>query len=142
MPGGIVLLNKSLIEDYDDPAVVAGYVLNERARAMSQDPLADLLSHTGPVAVFRLLTTGRLTPDNLDHYAETVVAAPRLPIPDQILLGVFAQAALPSTPYAYARDITGESVLGLIEADPMAGRSLEPVLADRDWVQLQNICGG
>ena len=56
-------------------------------------------------------------------------------------MAVFAQAAVPSSPYAYARDITGETTLGLIEADPMAGRTLEQVLPDRDWVLLQSICG-
>lgn len=66
---------------------------------------------------------------------------PRPQVPDEALLAEFARAALPSSPYAYALDITGETVLGLIEADPMAGRTLEPVLNDRDWVQLQNICG-
>ncbi len=142
LPGGIVLLNKALIEDHDDPSVVAGYILFERAHATLHDPLARLLTSVGPLASFRLLTTGELTPASLDHFAEQVLVAPRAPLPDEMLLGVFAQAAIPSTPYAYARDITGETVLGLIEADPMAGRTLEPVLPDQDWVLLQNICGG
>lgn len=142
LPGGIVLLNKALIEDYDDPAVAAGYILSERARVTEYDPLAELLSHAGPAASFRLLTTGKLTQANLDAYAEQVLINPRPALSDQTTLGIFAQSAIPTTPYAYARDITGESVLGLIEADPMAGRTLEPVLSDRDWVQLQNICGG
>jgi len=33
-------------------------------------------------------------------------------------------------------------VLGLIEADPLTGTDTPPVLADRDWVLLQSICGG
>ncbi|WP_170335312.1 hypothetical protein [Ruegeria arenilitoris] len=141
LPGGTVLLNRSLVEDHEDPAVAAGYIIAERARAEQIDPLDDLLDHTGPSAAFRLLTTGQLTPTIVDTYTEQVLAEPRPEISDEDLLAVFAQAALPSTPYAYARDITGETVLGLIEADPMAGRTLEQVLPDRDWVQLQNICG-
>lgn len=142
LPGGIILLNKSLIEDYEDPAVAAGYILTERARAQALDPLAELLGLSGPSTAFRLLTTGQLTQSALDGYAEQVLTAPRPDITDDAVLAVFAQAAIPSTPYAYARDITGETVLGLIEADPMAGRDLAPVLPDRDWVLLQNICGG
>ncbi|MEX0319396.1 MAG: hypothetical protein AB3N21_15660 [Ruegeria sp.] len=142
LPGGIVLLNRALIEDHEDPAVAAGYVLAERTRAAAVDPLADLLGRAGPQASFRLLTTGELTPDILDLYTEQVLTEPRPQVSDEVLLGLFGQAAIPSTPYAYARDITGETVLGLIEADPMAGRTLEPVLPDRDWVRLQNICGG
>ena len=141
LPGGIILLNRSLIEDHEDPAVAAGAVLIERARAQAKDPLAEVLTSGGILASFRLLTTGKLDRKSLDHYAETMVSAARPEIPEELALAIFAQAAIPSTPYAYAMDITGEKVLGLIEADPMAGRSLEPVLNDRDWVQLQNICG-
>lgn len=142
LPGDIVLLNRSLVEDHEDPAVVAGYILVERARAMASDPLDELLDHSGPLASFRLLTTGGLTPEILDQYSERILAAPRPPVGEDQILSVFAQAAIPSSPYAWARDVTGESVLGLIEADPMAGRTLEPVLRDRDWVLLQDICGG
>ncbi len=142
LPGGIVLLDKALIEDHEDPAVAAGYILAERTRAQQNDPLAELLSASGPIATFQLLTTGRLTRDTLDAYAESVLVADPAPPPEDALLRAFAAAAIPSTPYAHARDITGESVLPLIEADPMAGRVPDPVLSDRDWVLLQSICGG
>ncbi len=141
LPGGTILLNRALIEDHEDPAVAAGYIIAERTRANAYDPLDDLLDRTGPTSAFRLLTTGELTPDIVDAYTEEVLSEPRPSLTDEILLAAFAQAALPSTPYAYARDITGETVLSLIEADPMAGRALEQVLPDRDWVRLQNICG-
>ncbi len=142
LPGGIILLNKALIEDYDDPSVVAGYILSERARLAVHDPLGELLDRVGPLASFRLLTTGQLTPAILDRYAEQVLVSAKIAMSDEQILAMFARAAVPSTPYAYARDLTGESVLGLIEADPMAGRVLEPVLPDREWVTLQSICGG
>lgn len=141
LPGGIVLLNRSLVEDHEDPSVAAGYIIAERTRTQAQDPLDDLLDRTGATTAFRLLTTGELTPANIDAYTEQVLSEPRPSLPEDDLLEVFAQAALPSTPYAYAVDVTGETVLGLIEADPMAGRPLQQVLPDRDWVRLQNICG-
>jgi hypothetical protein len=141
LPGRIVVLNRTLIEGQEDPAVVAGYIMAEAVRAEADDPLAVLLRHGGVRAAFRLLTTGDLTRETLDRYAEHMLALPRPEVAEAPLLAAFAQRAIPSAPYAYARDITGESVLGLIEADPMAGRKLEPVLRDRDWVQLQSICG-
>lgn len=142
LPGGIIVLNKSLIEDYEDPAVAAGAVLVEKARAGQKDPLEDLLAHGGPMTTLRLLTTGNIKRDVMDHFAEQLLATQRPALPDDVILAEFAQTAIPSSPYAYAQDITGEGVLGLIEADPMAGRQLEPVLPDRDWVRLQAICGG
>jgi hypothetical protein len=49
---------------------------------------------------------------------------------------------LRSSPYAYALDITGETVLPLIEADPRRALGSREVLKDADWVRLQGICGG
>ncbi len=142
LPGGIVLLNKALIEDYQDPAVAAGFILAERASAVQQDPLDVMLQATGPVAAFRLLTTGMISPATIDKYAETVLIADRSPVEAEALLQTFAAAQVPSTPYAYAVDVTGETTLSLIEADPMSGSTPVPVLPDRDWVLLQSICGG
>lgn len=141
LPGRIVVMNRTLIEDHEDPAVAGGYILAEVVRAEADDPLAVLLRHGGMGAAFRLLTTGELTRQTLDRYAEQMLAAPRPEVAEASLLAAFAQRAIPSSPYAFARDSTGESVLGLIEADPMAGRKPAPVLRDRDWVQLQSICG-
>lgn len=142
LPGSIVLLNRSLIEDHEDPAVAAGAVFAEQVRSRSQDPLAELLSHGGMLASFRLLTTGNLNRATLDRYAEAALSLPRPGVADEELLQRFGAAAVSSAPYAYALDVTGETVLGLIEADPMSGRAVDPVLADRDWVRLQAICGG
>ena len=141
LPGNIVVLNKALIEDYEDPAVVAGYVLRERVQMMTIDPLRHLLEQSGPIAAFRL-TTGTIDKGTLDAYAAQVLTTAQPEVPDDLMLAAFGAVSLPSTPYAYARDVTGETVLPLIEADPMAGRTPDPALADRDWVLLQNICGG
>lgn len=140
LPGGVVLLNRALFEDQEDPAVVAGHILGERARATRQDPLARLLADAGPLASFRLLTTGELANETLDHHAERLLTRPHVPLAHETLLNAFAAAQVPSTPYARSRDSTGESTLALIEGDPMAGQAPAPVLLDRDWVLLQTIC--
>ena len=140
LPGNMIVLNRAVIEDYEEPDVAAGYILIERLRAAQQDPLADMLDKSGVRASFRLITTGALAPETLDRYAQTVLLADRPTPPDDAILAAFEKAQLRTTPYAYARDITGESTLGLIEADPMTGRSSAPILSDRDWVLLQSIC--
>ncbi|MAC80125.1 MAG: hypothetical protein CML66_18900 [Rhodobacteraceae bacterium] len=140
LPGGLVAMNRALIEDQEDPAVAAGFILAERVRAETRDPLDELLTYGGPVASFRLLTTGAITPEMLTEYAEYIVARPR-PDPDEArLVAAFADAKVPSRPYARARDASGKTVLALVETDPMAGQMPPPVMTDRDWVQLQNIC--
>ncbi|TCM76192.1 hypothetical protein [Rhodovulum steppense] len=142
LPGRVILLNRALVEDHDDPAAVAGFILAESARAARADPLAVLLKEAGVLATFRLLTSGHLPERAMERHARTILTAPPLPLPDDALIDRFARANVPSGPYAYALDISGERVLGLIEADPMRGKLAPPLISDGDWVQLQAICGG
>jgi hypothetical protein len=142
LPGGTILLGRSLVEDHAEPDVVAGYLIAERLRAEATDPLARLLSARPVWATIRLLTTGELRTATLRAYAETLLTRERPPVEEQLLLTGFAAWGVRSTPYAYAQDISGETTLGLIEADPYASVAPEPVLTDADWLRLQAICGG
>lgn len=142
LPGRIILLSRTIVEDHEDPDVAAGFVLSETVRAAQTDPLAALLDHAGLVASLRLLTTGTLPDSALAAYAEHLMAIePELPAPDA-LIAAFARAEIRSTPFAYALDITGERTLALIEADPRSGQDSRQVISDADWVRLQGICGG
>ena len=143
LPGGTILINRSLIEDFDEPDVVAGFIVAERMRARAYDPLERLLDHAGPIAAFRLLTTGDPGPAALRRYARYLLAdAPLEPVADAALLEGFAAWSVRSSPYAFARDSSGKSVLNLIEADPFATTAPPPLLRDADWLRLQGICGG
>jgi hypothetical protein len=141
LPGGLILLNRALVEDYEDPSVVAGFILAEAARARATDPVETLMRHAGPLAAFRMLTTGDIADPILASFAEAVMIDPPAPVADDTLLELFATAEVPATPYAYARDISGETTLALIEADPVPPDTAVPVLPDGAWVSLQGICG-
>ncbi|WP_296418722.1 hypothetical protein [Pseudooctadecabacter sp.] len=140
LPGGLIVLNRDLIEDTEDPAVVAGHIIAAAGQLRAEDPLARLLQATGLGTTFTLLTTGDIAPETLRGYAETLLADPPPRVSDAILLDLFEAASLPSTPFAYSVDITGETTLGLIEADPMQGAQVPPVLTDAEWISLQGIC--
>jgi len=142
LPGGAILIDRSLVEDHEEPDVVAGYIVAERLRADRSDPLARLLRHGGTRASFQLLTTGELSGAVLRNYAEELLTAQREPLSDARLLQEFEAYSVRSTPYAYAVDISGESTIGLIEADPYARTAPAPILSDADWLRLQGICEG
>ncbi|MAM23779.1 MAG: hypothetical protein CML55_00145 [Rhodobacteraceae bacterium] len=142
LPGRLIVLDRSLVEQFDEPDVAAGYILTEDTLRLGNDPLRDLLNFVGLRETFRLLTTGEIAAPALDTYAEALMTRPRPAAPIGPLLKRFERAALRSTPYAYARDPSGEKTLDLIEADPMAGRATEPLMSDADWLRLQSICGG
>ncbi len=141
LPGNITLLNRALIEDYEEPDVVAGFILAEDQRRRQNDPMLPLLSHAGLMATVRLLTTGALPDDVIDSYAEWLLTSASDPLTADDLLPRFSEAGIRSTPYAYALDITGEQTLPLIEADPVPLSAATPLLSDGDWVRLQGICG-
>ncbi|MEM6939472.1 MAG: hypothetical protein AAF943_09900 [Pseudomonadota bacterium] len=141
LPGGLILLERAVIEDHEEPDVAAGYIMRELTLRDAADPLQALLSAIGLRENFKLLTTGRVSAAALDLYAEDLLTrAAAAPDRDR-LLARFDAAALRSTPYAYARDITGETTLALIEGDPMTGKLTAPLMSDANWIRLQGICG-
>ena len=141
LPDGRVLLHRGLVENYEDPEVPAGFVLAETLRATARDPLAFMLDRAGSVQTLRLLTTGALAQDVIDTHARALLTDEPAPVPEADLVAAFAGAGLSTRPYAYALDVTGETTLALIEADPLAGQAADPVITDSDWVRLQAICG-
>lgn len=140
LPGGAILVSRTILEDHEDPAVVAGYVAAEALRIQMRDPLAHLLETGGISASFRLLTTGQLTEDTLIGYAEALATETAPVVPHADLAEHFAGLELPGTPYAYAIDISGETTIDLIEADTTLLGNIPPVLSDGEWVALQEIC--
>lgn len=142
LPGGVIVLDRSVFEDWEAPDVAAGYILSELAAQIERDPLADLLNGVGAWENIRLLTTGEISGEALDGYAEYLMTAPSVAPDTTNLLALFEASDVPATPYARAHDITGESTLELIEGDPMQNRAAEPLLPDSAWLRLQNLCGG
>lgn len=142
LPGNIVIASAALAEDHETPEVMAGYLLAERTRSEARDPVEALLRDAGLGVTFRLLTTGDVAAGPIHDHAAALLSLDTVRAEDAPLLERFAEAGISSQPYAFARDVSGESVLGLIEADPMRGQRAEPVLTDSDWVSLQEICNG
>ncbi len=140
LPGGILVINKSVVEDYDTPEVAAGYMLAALEAASEIDPLEQILASSGVRATLTLLTSGQVKEKTLSDYAKHVLTTGPMQWETDALLGLFEGANVASTPFARAVDITGEATLDLIEADPYSGRSPAPLLSDGQWVSLQAIC--
>ncbi len=141
LPGNHYLVGKALVEDYETPEVLAGYLLAASALSGGQETLIQaVLSEAKLLENLKLLTTGDLPQSVADRYAETALAAERTPVTDSSLMEHFNEARVSSRAYALAVDVTGETTLGLIEADPMAGKNPPAILTDGEWVALQGIC--
>lgn len=142
MPGGVILISRTLVEDHESPEVVAGYVIAEQTRRAALDPLRHLLQSAGMLATLRLLTTSKMPEAAIEAHAKQLLTEIPAPIALEPLLARFAAQVIPSAPYGYAVDVTGETTLPIIEGDPLAGATPRPILSDASWVRLQTICEG
>ena len=140
LPGDLIVLNRSVVEDYQIPDVLAGFLLSEYIRLVDSNPTQALLQEAGLWATFRLLTTGEISDTHLAARAASLLTETPTDVADEALLSQFAQAEISSQPYAYALDISGENTLSLIEADPLRTAQNAPLLEDTRWVALQEIC--
>ena len=142
LPGNIYLASSHLVEDYEDPDVLAGYLLAAKTAHPPEFTLRDGLSETGTLATFGMLTTGRMSDVALQNYADTLIKSAPVAVNTDRVVAAFIDANLRLAPYAYARDITGEQTLPLLEAEAIRTDTPRAALTDRDWVSLQGICGG
>ncbi|WP_432689014.1 hypothetical protein [Pseudooceanicola sp. C21-150M6] len=142
LPGRLLLLSHTVIEDYEEPDVAAGFAVAESLRADLVDPLGEVLDNISIAATLHLVTTGELPRATLRRYARQIVTAPRSRLPVEPLLERFRRSELRATPFAYALDMTGETTLRLIESDPYGSSTAPILIRDADWLRLQNICGG
>ena len=146
LPGGIVVVPAGVIagEGAADtgtaPLALAGRIVAAALGPAGQDPLTPILDSIGLSGTLRVLATGAIPPESLAAQAEGLAAtAPALPGFDAVI-AAFALADLPLSPFAYAVDPTGETVLPLIEADATTAAPQVPVMSDADWLALQGIC--
>lgn len=142
LPGGVVVLPDAVLQSAAGPDVIAGYVLAERQRAVAEDPVLGVLRHAGLLPTLQLLTQGSIDPEAVSGYGQTLLAQAPVAVADEPLLALFAAAGVSSAAYAYALDTSGETTLGLIEADPARNGSAPQVLDADDWLDLKAICKG
>lgn len=141
LPGGLILIGRDLIEDYDGPEPVAGYILAEDARRRAEDPLERLLRFGGAYAAARLLTTGEVPPDLLRDYAAELLTAPAAAVSAGTLLPRFETADVSARPFAETLPPAAPERPVLIAGDPRPQGETVPILSDGAWVRLQGICG-
>ncbi len=135
---GTMLIGHRLVEDHETPDVLAGYLMAEDLRRRTRDPLARLLAAVPFRASLALLSSGKLREIDLQRMAEWLIATAPEPVADADLITALTNARVTSKPYAYARDISGETTIALIEGNTAQPRE---VLSDNDWIALQRICG-
>ncbi len=137
LPGGTILISHTLVEDFETPDVLAGYILAEDIRLRQEDPLARLLDFAGLRAALGLLLQGKVPDTAIRRMAEGVVAETPGVVSDTDLLALLDAKQVPAKPYALARDFSGTTTAALVQASAPTGPL---ILEDGDWIALQRIC--
>lgn len=142
LPGRLVMLDATVVEDHDSPDVVAGYLLKALTDRLAQDPMVPLLEHAGARATLALLTTGQMSDAALVRYAKTLLESPE-PAPRLIALRDELHAArIPPAPIAYAMDVTGARTAVLLDQGSDQDEPQTRLIKDGAWISLQTICEG
>lgn len=139
LPGHVLIAGRGLIEGQPGPEALAGHILAADLGETAQDPLLDVLDWAGVRAAFRLLTTGNLPEGALNGYGQTLLDS-AAPVPEVApLLARMKDKAIPATPYARSLG-DAAAASALIEGDPWADLTPDPVLKDAEWEALAQIC--
>lgn len=143
LPGNLYVLDSELLETAPGPEAAAGHLLAASMGPDDTEITLAALDYAGVLTALRLLTLGTLPEDALKGYGEQLLANPPERPDDEALLARFTERKLPSSLYARSIDPTGETVLGLIEADPMRDTPpARPLLTPPQWQAMQQICAG
>ncbi|MEL6769407.1 MAG: M48 family metallopeptidase, partial [Pseudomonadota bacterium] len=163
MPGGRIFLFRGLINKATTPEEVAGVLAHEMGHVIHRDPTVGVLRAAGTAGIFSvvlgdifgagILAAAGEAMLNADYQREVETRA------DQEALKMLAAAGLPSQPFsAFFLRLRAEygdtsAVMAYFASHPShkeraeraagadtVGSTFEPVLSDRDWVALQNIC--
>lgn len=139
IPGRLILVDYRLLQQADDPAAIAGFIVASRAKTGENDPLETLLHRAGLGVTFRLLTTGEIPADVLKDNAQALVTT-QAPAPQRAAIyAAFANAQIPIAPYLNLLDAATGNMPSL-GPGPLDGQALPAIMTDSAWVSLQNIC--
>jgi len=140
LPGGTILLGRTLVEDSETPEALAAYLAVESLRSDSRDPLERLLRTAGPIATFRLLVSGQVADETLDAHATYLLTEPPDPVDRERVDARFADLGIAAAPYLDSLNAQGEDAVLLTGTDQPDDTPRELVLSDSDWIGLRNIC--
>ncbi|MEM8790362.1 MAG: M48 family metallopeptidase [Pseudomonadota bacterium] len=164
MPGGRIILMRGLIDEAETPEEVAGVFAHEIGHVIHRDPTVGVLRAAGTAGIFGLMLGDVFGASIVVAMTEAVVNASYQreaeQRADETAYELMTKAGLPTDDFAgfFVRlaekhgDVGGvleylashPNLRGRAEragaADQIGDEEFDPVLSDRDWVALREIC--
>lgn len=164
LPGGRIILFRGLIDEADTPEEVAGVLAHEIGHIVSRDPTVGALRAAGTAGILGLLLGDVFGGAIVIAVTEAAINARYQrdveQRADETAYRLLANAGLPTTPFAgfFARmgeeHGDAEGLLAYLAshpqlsdraeraeaADRIGSNRFEPVVSDRDWVAMREMC--
>ena len=135
LPGNIIVLDKSRVEEAETPEAVAGYALAAFLDASEKDALGPIIDQAGLQPTLQLLTTGDLPPESLEAYAISLADSPQLIELRASIIDGFKSRNVDIAPLFVDLESRGRLVPNQSEETNNA-----PILSDSQWIALNGIC--
>jgi hypothetical protein len=142
LPGKIIVISKALVEDFDDPDVVAGHILAQIQREAKSNALDELMKQMNNIEIIQFLLGKSPDASTLREFSKDWIIKKQLDIDLEILMNEFNKRAISALPYSYAIDVTGQNTQIMINSEKISQKVRKPSLDDSAWLALQTICGG
>lgn len=142
LPGKIIVISKALVEDFDDPDVVAGHILAQIQREAKSNALDELMKQMNNIEIIQFLLGKSPDASTLRRFSKDWIIKKQVDIDLEILMSEFNKRAISALPYSYAIDVTGQSTQIMINSEKISQKVRKPSLDDSAWLALQTICGG
>jgi hypothetical protein len=138
LPGGALLLDRSIITRADTPEDIAGWIALAAAHGSAQTALAGLMRAIGPRANLRYVLTGKISDARLARAASGF-----LPPPDTatIAAAIASLARSGINPAPFAESLRGAGLMPDTVPPQFETPRETLLLANRDWLALKEICG-
>ncbi|MEM7177246.1 MAG: M48 family metallopeptidase [Pseudomonadota bacterium] len=164
LPGGRIILFRGLLHEADSPEEVAGVLAHEIGHVIHQDPTVGVLRAAGTAGMLGLLLGdvfgGTVVVAASDAVVNASYQREAEQRADEVAYTMLTEAGLPTKPFAsfferLAKE--GNERTGILKylashpdlavrakraaaADQIGDQSYTPILSDRDWVALREIC--
>ena len=139
LPGGIILLNRRVIEEAAEPEVAAGHILYQRAIEDEYPPLLDLFNSMSSAKVVAFLTSGNISEKDLRRFAQSQVTGAEKQPSVENLGGLFELTGVGARPFAHS--LKAEDPLRAALLNPSVPQHTNaPLMRDGEWLALQEIC--
>jgi len=142
LPGKIIVISKALVEDFDDPDVLAGYVLAQIQREAKSNALDELMRQMSNMEIIQFLFGKSPDAKTLRSFSKDWITKNKVSLDLESLMKEFNNREISSLPYSYAKDVTGKTTQFLINSEKTSEKARKPSLDDSSWLALQTICGG